>query len=188
MSELKKRAPNFSGKEKEALVNIIYNYREIIECKKTDGTTWREKDEAWEKVASSFNAQLPDNYPRSKDSLRKLYENMKKNVRKDAANDKKELTKTGGGIPEKNEKDSYNSLVLDLINRKTVYGFQNPFDSDATDNSCSKITENEASNNELLPEPSTSISEMNHIGSDPAPLVTTRNVNSNKQVNFASVL
>ncbi|KAG5894038.1 hypothetical protein JTB14_037883 [Gonioctena quinquepunctata] len=50
---IRKRAPNFSTSEKTVLLNT---YKSIIECKKTDGTTWRQKDEAWNKICAVFNS------------------------------------------------------------------------------------------------------------------------------------
>lgn len=130
MENAKKRAPNFSSKEKNALLNIIYNFKSIIECKKTDAVTWRQKDEAWEKITSNFNAQLPDGCSRSKDSLRKLYDNLKKNARKTVAEEKKDMFKTGGGTPDTGPVDLTTELVLDIVNPKTIYGLENPYDSD----------------------------------------------------------
>lgn len=58
--------------------------------------------------------------PRSKDSLRKFYENMKRTVRKDVANERYETIKTGGG-PRVHSTDATKDLVLNLVNKKTVY-------------------------------------------------------------------
>ncbi|KAG5867946.1 hypothetical protein JTB14_020466 [Gonioctena quinquepunctata] len=43
----KKRSPNFTGREKSTLLNLIYTYKSIIENKRTDAVTWREKEDAW---------------------------------------------------------------------------------------------------------------------------------------------
>lgn len=51
----KKRSPNFSYKEKTLLLNILHNFRNIIENKKTNGQTWREK--AWSTITELFNSQ-----------------------------------------------------------------------------------------------------------------------------------
>lgn len=127
---VKKRAPNFSSKEKNVLLNIVYAFKSIVECKKTDAVTWRQKDEAWNKITANFNSQLPDGCSRSKDSLRKLYDNLKKNARKTVAEEKKEIFKTGGGTPDTGPIDHTTELVLDIVNPKTVYGLENQYDSD----------------------------------------------------------
>ncbi|KAG5868870.1 hypothetical protein JTB14_033270 [Gonioctena quinquepunctata] len=100
MESEKKRAPNFSASEKELLANIISEFKAIIEYKKTDALTWRDTDTAWGKIIDIFNSQNPEGVHRSKDSLRKSYDNLKRALRKDIADEKKELYETGGGLPE----------------------------------------------------------------------------------------
>lgn len=129
MSE-KKRSPNFTAKEKTMLLNIIFTFKEVIECKKTDAITWKQKDEAWKKVTNIFNSQTTETFARTKESLKKFYDNVKKNVRKEVAAEKYELNKTGGGIVLPVDKEPTTDLVLDIINEKTVFGFTNIYDSD----------------------------------------------------------
>nr|CAI5839753.1 unnamed protein product [Callosobruchus analis] len=95
MMEERKRAPNFTINEKTLLLNLIHQLKDVIENKKTNSKTWREKDEAWEKITEMFNAQSPEIYPRSKEALKKYYDNIKKNVRKEVADEKREMFKTG---------------------------------------------------------------------------------------------
>lgn len=131
----KKRAPNFSLREKTVLLNILHKFKHIIENKKTNSQFWREKDAAWQKVTDMFNAQTPEKYPRSKDALRKFYDNLKKNVRKEVADEKKEIFKTGGGVVQ-SVPNPIKDLALGLMNAKTVHGVGlNKFDSDQFINS-----------------------------------------------------
>lgn len=133
-SNHKKRAPNFSANERGLLLNIIATFKNVVENKKTDGTTWRLKDETWGKITSIFNSQSSENVSRSKDSLRKYYENLKKNIRKDVAQENKTIRSTGGGPPTKKPKtEDHKDLLLSLISEKTVYGLNNPHDGDAQD-------------------------------------------------------
>ncbi|KAG5894458.1 hypothetical protein JTB14_014905 [Gonioctena quinquepunctata] len=53
---IRKRVHNFSTSEKTVPLNIINTYKSISECEKTDGTTWRQKDEAWNKICAVFNS------------------------------------------------------------------------------------------------------------------------------------
>lgn len=48
--------PIFLIKKIEILVSVIQEFKNIMECKKTDVTTWREKDLTWENVAEAFNS------------------------------------------------------------------------------------------------------------------------------------
>lgn len=124
-----KRAPNFTVREKTLLLNIIHDFKHIVENKQTNSTTWREKDMAWSKIAATFNSQNEETY-RTKENLKKYYDNIKKTVRKEVAEEKHESNKTGGGtFIVKN--DPVKDLTLDLMNKKTVYGFQNNFDGDS---------------------------------------------------------
>nr|CAI5856257.1 unnamed protein product [Callosobruchus analis] len=133
MMEERKRAPNFTINEKTLLLNLIHQLKDVIENKKTNSKTWREKDEAWEKITEMFNAQSPEIYPRSKEALKKYYDNIKKNVRKEVADEKREMFKTGGGTVQY-VSNPVKELTLGLMNVKTVKGLSNEFDSDAVEN------------------------------------------------------
>jgi len=54
----KKRAANFSVKEKSLLVDLAGYRAGIIECKRTDGSTMLEKEQAWRQLAEEFNAVM----------------------------------------------------------------------------------------------------------------------------------
>lgn len=113
----KKRAPNFSITEKTLLLNLISDFKHIVENKQTNSQTWRDKNEAWIQITDAFNSRTPEEYPRTKDALKKYYDNIKKNVRKEVAEDKKELTKTGGGRPDI-KTNPIKELALGLMNEK----------------------------------------------------------------------
>lgn len=91
----KDRAANFSSNEID-LCDLIIKYSKMIECKKTDATTWKEKEEEWCKLTTEFN-NLNSGYPRTMKSLKTKYEGIKKELRKKAARHKLEIFKTGGG-------------------------------------------------------------------------------------------
>lgn len=65
----------FSENERMLLVNIIEDYKDIIECKKTDGVSIRKKQETWEKISNIYNSH--DVCKRDTKQLRKLWENIK---------------------------------------------------------------------------------------------------------------
>lgn len=136
------RSANFSSEEKILIINIITKYKDVVENKKTDTVSLNEKTAAWNKITDEFNAISPNNIFRTPESIKKFFNNKKKEVRKIAAEEKKEITLTGGGIAQKFVKDSSHDLVLSLINKKSVYGLNNPFDSDSLPQpSCSNINE-----------------------------------------------
>ncbi|KAJ4434963.1 hypothetical protein ANN_23535 [Periplaneta americana] len=49
------RAPNFSRYEVEMLIELVEKYKHIIENKKTDGVSLKEKDATWQKIAEEFS-------------------------------------------------------------------------------------------------------------------------------------
>ncbi|KAF5285735.1 hypothetical protein FQR65_LT02263 [Abscondita terminalis] len=69
----------------------------VMECKQTNGSTWNEKNLAWDKIAMEFNANSPSKINRTKESLKKCYENKKAEVRI-AASNRQGLQATGGGV------------------------------------------------------------------------------------------
>ncbi|XP_065365654.1 uncharacterized protein LOC135958691 [Calliphora vicina] len=79
MKEKRTRGQNFSAQEEDFLVSLIENHIEIIETKKLDGYTSKQKNEAWESIQQEFSNQT-DTYRTAK-MLREKYENMKKKAK-----------------------------------------------------------------------------------------------------------
>lgn len=94
--EKEKRAANFTQSEVDLLIDIVLKFKHIIENKQTDATTWKDKNQAWEKITEEFNASS-GNYPRSLKTLRAKYDMVKKGIRKKCSVLKMEQNKTGGG-------------------------------------------------------------------------------------------
>jgi len=46
--EKEKRGANFTKTEIDLLIDIMLKYKHIIENKRTDATTWKDKNEAWD--------------------------------------------------------------------------------------------------------------------------------------------
>lgn len=127
----KGRAPNYNVKEKEVLLNIIMKYKGIIVNKKTDGVSVNEKKDAWLKITNEFNSISPNNVLRETNSLKKYYDSIKEDLRKRAGNEKQSCYKTGGGPPSPNSHNSGDDLVLNIVNKKTIYGLSNSYDNDS---------------------------------------------------------
>lgn len=81
------------------LLNVLIDFKHIR----------REKDEAWTKMSSIFNSQLPNNYLRTTKSLRKLYENINKKGR---GRGEKCILKTGGGEKAYERKNTMDTMEL----------------------------------------------------------------------------
>lgn len=74
------RAPNFTTAEIMDLLKLIEKYP-VIENKRTDGATAKEKQLAWQNLAVEYNSQT--NFaPRTPENLLSCYKNQKIKVKK----------------------------------------------------------------------------------------------------------
>ncbi|CAH1958275.1 unnamed protein product [Acanthoscelides obtectus] len=132
----------YSEADCHTLVDIIISHKNIIECKKTDATTWKEKITAWAKIADIYNATTME--PRTAEQLRCKYDNLKKEVRKLEAHKRQALYQTGGGVSEPDIKDTLQQaleedILFDNLPKETVAEQKN----DIFKNSESEVKENE---------------------------------------------
>ncbi|CAH1956543.1 unnamed protein product [Acanthoscelides obtectus] len=113
----------YSEADCHTLVDIIISHKNIIECKKTDATTWKEKITAWAKIADIYNVTTME--PRTAEQLRCKYDNLKKEVRKLEAHKRQALYQTGGGVSEPDIKDTLQQaleedILFDNLPKETV--------------------------------------------------------------------
>lgn len=81
--DVKKRSSNFTSSEKIHLFGLIADkYASILEDKKTDRASIWKREEAWKSIEKEFNAASPASIYRQADTLKKLYSNKKKRLRK----------------------------------------------------------------------------------------------------------
>ncbi|XP_069686925.1 uncharacterized protein [Periplaneta americana] len=93
-----RRARNFDEFEKNLVIELVSEYEDIIENKKTDGATVKMKNAAWEEIALKYNASSSCHTgSRTAKQLHALYDCLKKIARKELNNDKIEFYKTGSG-------------------------------------------------------------------------------------------
>lgn len=130
MTEKWQRSCNFSEDEKILCLNIFKKYNSTLKSKETGANSWKQKEAAWARIQAEFNSQA-STY-RSADVLKRFYRNTKRETRKKAADLKHVLRQTGGGpAPPIKIQDPIFDLTLELINKKSVFGLPNPFDSDS---------------------------------------------------------
>lgn len=72
----RKRAQNFSEAEKMILTNLIQQYKHILENKKSDAVTLKDKDKCWKIIEHSFNSRSSSEC-RSSEVLRSCWDNLK---------------------------------------------------------------------------------------------------------------
>ncbi|KAF5301101.1 hypothetical protein FQR65_LT19282 [Abscondita terminalis] len=127
--EKRERNGNYTEADKELLSTIAIKYFHIIENKKTDALTIKQKHEAWENIAVDYNSSTI-NLKRTALQLKNAYNNFKKKLKKESAEDKIQIYKTGGGTaPPKNITDE-KSRLLSLL-QPQMQPIQNSFDSSA---------------------------------------------------------
>ncbi|KNC22709.1 hypothetical protein FF38_07250 [Lucilia cuprina] len=115
-----RRSANFSEGEKTTLINLVYQYKTVLENKKTDAASNQKKAEVWAKVAEKFNA-ASGRSPRDASNLRSKYDDLKKNLRKKIGNNQREIYKTGGGSAIINNLSSDEEILLSLIGASTCW-------------------------------------------------------------------
>lgn len=145
----KKRAANFTPRENNKLLSLISTYKHIIENKKTDAVSISDKNVVWQTITAQFNASCPEFVNRSTESLKKYYDNKKREIRKLKAEERKEVLLTGGGPPPRPDGDDH-SLLLSVMDPLTVLGDKNTFDSDNIGINKNKKTNNVVSDDEVL--------------------------------------
>lgn len=72
----------------------------------------------------------PESRYRTSESLKKLYDNKKREVRKQKAEEKKDILLTGGGFSQKIDKDPAHDLILSIVDPLTVVGGPSYYGSD----------------------------------------------------------
>ncbi|TGZ46658.1 hypothetical protein DBV15_12769 [Temnothorax longispinosus] len=95
LSVQRKRAQNFSEKEKLILTEIVLKYKNIIENKRTDGVTSKDKEKCWKVIENNYNSTSSSTEFRSAEVLKSCWENLKKKTRKFFADERIQLYKTG---------------------------------------------------------------------------------------------
>lgn len=81
------RSTNFTETDRELLLTIVSQFIHIIENKKTDGATLKDKAKAWENVADAFNAATI-NEQRPWQKLKNSYNNIERKLKKENADEK----------------------------------------------------------------------------------------------------
>ncbi|VEN37563.1 unnamed protein product [Callosobruchus maculatus] len=125
----KKRSSNFSSREESLLVSLVKKYAHIIECKSSDTMTHQQKHECWEDVEREFNSNSGE-VIRTKDVLRKKYDNIKKNVKKKYSDEKCYSQGTGGGPPRKETFTNIENEIKEILGTR-IEGLPSEFDGDA---------------------------------------------------------
>lgn len=77
-SKKRERPANFNTAEVELLISLVDKHKHIVENKKTNAVTNKDKDAAWKKIESSFNSCGISSSIRTWKTLKLKYEGIKK--------------------------------------------------------------------------------------------------------------
>ncbi|GLH09269.1 Uncharacterized protein GBIM_14375, partial [Gryllus bimaculatus] len=108
------RNVNFTFEETERLVSLVEERKNIIERKKSDATTWQEKDLAWNAIERSFN-RADGCVFRDAKHLKLKYEALKRDVRKKVAAIRAQIHNTDNGAANVPSLTPIEEKVKDMI-------------------------------------------------------------------------
>ncbi|XP_064553851.1 myb/SANT-like DNA-binding domain-containing protein 4 [Drosophila montana] len=115
--EKKKRGKNFTAEEEQVLMELLEERKNILENKKSDAATWKQKEQAWEEMADTFYTRT--GIRREWKALRDKFINMKRRSKVELGEDKTHSFRMGTG------------KFIALMGDSTA-GLSNQFDSDAS--------------------------------------------------------
>lgn len=123
----KARAKNLTPTDIELLSKLVYKYKHVVENKKTDGVTVKQKFEAWKKISEEFCASASS--PRTAEQLRNFYKNTKSNLKKELATERADIFRTGGDSAQTHK--IKNNPLLQIVQRE-ITPLSNVYDSSST--------------------------------------------------------
>lgn len=93
----RKRAPNFTLEEVEKLKASVQKFASVVENRRSDVLSKKQKIEGWKKIEIDFNADNNNAIFRNHDVLKKKWENLKKCCKKKYSDMKTYRNQTAGG-------------------------------------------------------------------------------------------
>ncbi|XP_046975240.1 myb/SANT-like DNA-binding domain-containing protein 3 [Vanessa cardui] len=125
--EKRKRSANWMVSEK-GLVDLVTEHFNVVENKKTDGVSMKQKLAGWVTICEKYNSQTLLTH-RSAENLKAQWENLKKAAKKEAASNRQHLIQRGGGPSRPKANDPTLERIISLITPSAV-GLHNPYDND----------------------------------------------------------
>ncbi|XP_077259653.1 uncharacterized protein LOC143895984 isoform X2 [Temnothorax americanus] len=90
---------HYASVEKKIFLEILKDFKHVIEVKKSDSSTLRDKEIAWDEICNRYNDSSMIFQERTVAQLKKLWTNMKQNQRELLTKEKQARLATGGGPP-----------------------------------------------------------------------------------------
>ncbi|CAG9792704.1 unnamed protein product [Diatraea saccharalis] len=124
----RERSANFNSAEVQLLVSLVGINKLIIENKKTDAITNKDKESAWNKIETSFNSSWISSIERSWKTLKLKYEGVKKGTKNKSSIQRQEMYRTGGGPSNAPEFTDVEGKVMSICSN--IKGLDARHDSD----------------------------------------------------------
>ncbi|CAG5007374.1 unnamed protein product [Parnassius apollo] len=86
----KKRSPNWPMSEKVLLVDLVAEHFSVVENKRTDAVTMKQKTAEWVKISEEFNSQTTFGY-RAAEKVKAQWESLKKTTKKESSAERQTL-------------------------------------------------------------------------------------------------
>ncbi|XP_077265240.1 uncharacterized protein LOC143899110, partial [Temnothorax americanus] len=86
--------------ERKVFLQILKKYKNVIEIKKSDATTLKDKDIAWNNICEEYNESTLISQEKNVQQLKKLWANLKQTQRDALTKEKQSRLATGGGPQE----------------------------------------------------------------------------------------
>lgn len=139
----KPRNLNFSPAECNLLEELVEEYTEIINCKKTGQYTKQQKDEVWDAITDRHNAESKAKIVRTSKQLQMKYKNLKYDYKKEISRDTKSQKQTGGGsyMPSTSSSSAHGFGLTNI----DIVGVTNEYDSNANFDQLSDIQDPDSS-------------------------------------------
>ncbi|XP_067210245.1 myb/SANT-like DNA-binding domain-containing protein 3 [Linepithema humile] len=130
-----KRGKHYTTMERKVFLQILQEYKHIIEIKKSDSSTLKDKECAWSEICNKYNQSTLICEERTVQQLKKLWTNLKQSQREALTKEKQARMTTGGG-PEEAEAtidpDILN-LAPDLMKTAPVFFTSNMTETEIND-------------------------------------------------------
>ncbi|CAG9840788.1 unnamed protein product [Diabrotica balteata] len=137
-----KRVSNFSKTEEKVLLDLVYKYKDYLECKKTDMTNNKMKWDAWMKLAKEFNSVSGETV-RDVKVLKNKYENLKKRTKQKFAELKRYSSGTGGGLAKTPIFTDSEEVLQDIIGPQ-ITGLLFSYDYDSSERKMQEVSASKA--------------------------------------------
>lgn len=94
MAEAKKPAPRFTAREKDLIIDLVDQHKDVLECRQTDVSSTARKNQTWIKIAELYNS-IHGVTARDAKQIKKFGGNLKQKWKVEKGQERRGRFKTG---------------------------------------------------------------------------------------------